>query len=76
MDAHNLAVCLTPNLFQTKQDSKLIHLQTTVIEMCILQYQTIGECGDVCAVIHYQTICGYGATVPHHSWVQYYNTTP
>ena len=42
MDAHNLSVCLSPNLFQTKQNCKVIHQQTSAVEICIQNVLNIG----------------------------------
>lgn len=43
MDIHNLAVCMTPNLFHTKQNSKCVQQQTTAIEISIQNVLNIGK---------------------------------
>ncbi|XP_067938810.1 serine-rich adhesin for platelets-like [Watersipora subatra] len=42
MNAHNLAVCLTPNIFQTKEHSKHVSLQTEAVRLCIENVINIG----------------------------------
>ena len=46
MNAHNLAVCLTPNFFHTKQNSKHLELQTEAMEMFIenVRYKWLWHC--------------------------------
>ena len=43
MDAHNLSVCVAPNLFQTKQNCKVIQQQNAAVEICIKNVLNIGE---------------------------------
>ena len=43
MDAHNLSVCVAPNLFQTKQNCKVIQQQNAAVEICIKYVLNIGE---------------------------------
>ncbi|KAF6028006.1 hypothetical protein EB796_013691 [Bugula neritina] len=42
MTAHNIAVCLTPNLYHSKPNCKHIQLQTETVEICIDNVINIG----------------------------------